>query len=576
MNSLFQGTYDDFELSPELQAGLVDLGYSHPTSVQSEVFDPIFERSDLVVQSQTGSGKTAAFCLPILKQLESSQKSHPQVLVLAPTRELAKQVATECGRLAHKTNTKVCSIYGGASYDSQIANLKAGAQFVVGTPGRLKDLNEREELDLSKIEVVVLDEADEMLSMGFWEDVTHLIAKTPKERQTLLFSATLPWAIEKSLVQITRDHQLINLSSDQVAAQTIRHVAHVEENPAQTKSRSLLYALELHKPTAAIVFCNTKEETGVLENYLQRFSFKAQALNGDMSQNVRERVMQGIKSREIDILIATDVAARGIDIPGLSHVFNYDLPDNPEVYVHRTGRTGRIGHLGTAVSLIRGADIIELDQVEKTYEIPFEKINFPAESEILWMQGERLATLLTEQAEGVETSQYHPIAESMLKRDDAIELLAYLLRSHFAKKPVATESSKPARERSKPKRQAREPREPREQKQPDYQDLYVTLGRSDGFEELSQLAQHVSELSGVDFGHFTGSGNLRDTSSHLEVDHEVADTVKEKIHGLERPSGVTETITCDFGTGKATARQQRPRPHQRRQNHRRPHSRHKQ
>ncbi|MEI6790768.1 MAG: DEAD/DEAH box helicase, partial [Myxococcaceae bacterium] len=430
MNSLFQGSYAQFGLSKELASGLLDLGYTQPTFVQNEVFKPIQSGTDLVVQSHTGSGKTTAFCLPVLTQI--TPEAHPQVLILVPTRELAKQVALECTRLGHHAHIRVTAIYGGASFDTQVAALKAGAQIVVGTPGRVKDLFQRHILDLSHIKTAVLDEADEMLSMGFWDDVTYLLGQTPKTRQTLLFSATLPFVIEQALGKIAKDPQTIKLSSDQISAESVRHVVHFE-NEAHTKSRNLLYALEFHRPKRAIIFCNTKDDTELLENYLKRFSLQVRALNGDMSQNAREKVMHEIKSGQLEILVATDVAARGIDIAGLSHVFNYELPDNPESYVHRTGRTGRMGQIGTAISLIRGKDGLLLDQLKKSFGVEYEEIALPPDSEILWMQGERLACLLTEQADGVEISQYRPIAETLLTRPDLSEILAFLMRSHFAK-----------------------------------------------------------------------------------------------------------------------------------------------
>ncbi len=574
MNALFQGSYDQFKLSPELTLGLKDLGYAHPTFVQNEVFTPIQNRQDLVVQSHTGSGKTTAFCLPILTQV--TPNPHPQVLVLAPTRELAKQVAQECSRLGHHAQIQVTAIYGGASFEAQIAALKAGAQIIVGTPGRVKDLFQRHILDLSKIKTAVLDEADEMLSMGFWDDVTYLLAQTPKERQTLLFSATLPWVIEQSLGQIARDPQTIQLSSDQITAESVRHVIHIE-NEAQTKSRNLLYALEFHKPKRAIIFCNTKDETELLENYLKRFSLQARALNGDMSQGAREKVMHEIKSGQLEILIATDIAARGIDIHGLTHVFNYELPDNPESYVHRTGRTGRMGQLGTAVSLIRGKDSLLLDQLKKSFGVDYEEVAMPPDSEILWMQGERLATLLTEHADGVEISQYRPIAASMLGRPDLSEILAFLMRSHFSQASAkASTYAKASADRSvdrsagtatqKPQHrpEQRPRREPRPEPAPAFKQIYITLGRQDGFQDLTALANHVSEISKIDLGHFTGSGNLRDTSSHLEVDTEVAEQIKAAVHGQPRPSGVTETLICDV----AQPRPRRPFHRKRPGNHR--------
>lgn len=551
MNALFQGSYDQFKLSPELAQGIKDLGYAHPTFVQNTVFEPIQNGQDLVVQSHTGSGKTTAFCLPILTKITTEK--HPQVLVLAPTRELAKQVASECARLGHHAKIQVTAIYGGASFDAQMAALKAGAQIVVGTPGRVKDLFQRKILNLSQVHTAVLDEADEMLSMGFWDDVTYLLNQTPKDRQTLLFSATLPWIIEQSLGQITNNPTTIKLSSDQITAESVRHVVHFE-NESQTKSRNLLYALEFHKPKRAIIFCNTKDETEVLENYLKRFSLQARALNGDMSQTAREKVMHEIKSGQLEILIATDIAARGIDITGLTHVFNYELPDNPESYVHRTGRTGRMGQIGTAVSLIRGKDGLLLDQLKKSFGVDYEEVSMPPDSDILWMQGERLAVLLTEHADGVEISQYRPIAASMLARPDLSEILAFLMRSHFAKIGQQTQFTKPTK--PTPQRPARFEKQP----EPAHKQIYITLGRQDGFNDLTTLANHVSEISKIDLGHFTGLGNLRDTSSHLEVDTEVAEKIKAAVHGQPRPSGVTETLICDIAQPKPRRPFQKRRP----------------
>lgn len=624
---LFTGSFDDFSLSPELMLGLKDLGYTKPTYVQREVFEPVRSGQDFVVQSHTGSGKTTAFCLPMLSMLED--KKVTQAIVLVPTRELARQVATECGRIAHHCNLKIAAVYGGASFEAQTAALKSGAQVVVGTPGRVKDMFERRILDVSNIKIAVLDEADEMLSMGFWEDVTYLLGRLPKTRQTLFFSATIPAPIESALGSLLKNPQRINLSSDNLAAKTVRHVAHIEDD-SQPKYRNLLYALEFHNPRHAVIFCNTKDETELLERYLRRFGFHVRALNGDMSQSARERVMADVKSGSLDMIIATDIAARGIDISGLTHVFNYELPENDEVYVHRTGRTGRIGASGVAVSLVRGKDVAQLGNLRNKFDLNFEEIALPSETELLWMQGERLAILLTEEADGVEVSQYRPVAEAMLSRGDVGEIVAFLLRAYYSRtvEPMRSpEKEAPKHDKKhesrdrKPKerrepREQREPREPREAREPeaakphhkpviilakdrkpeivapvqppilaereeeeddtganddmeagdepreDFKRLYITLGRNDGFASLSSLMHYISLTSGVDLGHFTGMGHVRDTSSHVEVDMEVAGAIINAMNGRSKstsaaPSESGEpapTVLCEEAKGNEPPR----------------------
>lgn len=591
-NHLFNGSFADFALPESLVSGLNDMGYKAPTQVQQSTFPIIANGSDVVVQSHTGSGKTTAFCLPILTKVDF-ESQNVQALVLSPTRELAKQVATECARLAHHTQAKVLPVYGGASIEAQIAALKAGVQIVVGTPGRLRDLIERKALKLEEARILVLDEADEMLSMGFWDDVIWIISHMHTARQTLLFSATLPTTIEHAIDKLLKNPERISTGDDSAKAPTVRHIIQVE-NENLPKQRNLLSAIEFHGAPAAIVFCNRKEETEVLAHYLRRFGLNAQALNGDMSQNERERVISQLKDRTIDFVIATDIAARGIDISGLTHVFNYELPDNNETYIHRTGRTGRMGKTGTAINLIRSKDLPTVEQLKETYEIQFEKLPLPADEELLWLQGARIAQKLTEEADGVEMSQYRPLAASMLTRGDAQEILTFLIRSHFSKtyaKPFAA-PQRPLKPKHEPK-----PKKPKiiekkaelskevEQNAPietasiepktapaplqdlppthhtpvvstKPQRLYITLGKNDGFAELMDLVQYVFQKAQVDMGFFTGMGNMREHSSHLEVEPEAVNTILEALNGSERPQGALEQtpVQCEIAL-----REQQPR-----------------
>ncbi len=562
-NSLFSGNFSDFGLREPLIKGLKRLGYKQPTNVQSAVFQHVSAGSDLVVQSHTGSGKTTAFGLPVLNQLDPETNA-VQAICLAPTRELALQVATELDRLAHDSDLTVLPIYGGASIRGQIDALKHGVHFVVGTPGRVMDLMERGVLKLNKVKYAILDEADEMLSMGFWEDVTSILKKLPKEKNTLLFSATLPDTIERAARTYLDDPQRVELSGDGIAAKSVRHIYH-EQNENWAKPRNMLYLLEFHKPESAIVFCNRRDETTMVAKYLKRFGYRTVSLNGDMSQREREKALALVKSNDLDLLISTDIAARGIDISHLPFVFNYDLPDFDEVYVHRCGRTGRIGRKGTAVSLIRGRYMSNLTAIQKNFQVEMEKMELPPEKEIIWMQANRIAEQILEAANGVETSQYREVAEALTTRGDATEVLAFLLKSHYGKPTQAPakgthEAKNDKANKNKPKAQ-----KPREEKASDqaeaenspFANLYVSLGRDNGLKELTDLMEALAAIAGVDPAQFTGAGNLRDHSSHIEVDKEISEKVKESINGKAYPEHLQSEkleedalMVCDFARPK--------------------------
>lgn len=553
-NSLFSGNFEDFDLPEALQRGLKRLGYNQPTRVQTAVFKSITGGADLVVQSHTGSGKTTAFGLPVLSKLDPDLPK-VQAVCLAPTRELALQVATELGRLSHDSGVVVAPIYGGASIRGQIDALKHGVHFVVGTPGRVLDLMGRGALSLKEVQFAVLDEADEMLSMGFWEDVTDILSKMPKSRQTALFSATLPDAIQRAARTYLKDPQRVELSGDGIAAKSVRHLYH-EQNEDWAKPRNLLYLLEYHKPTSAIIFCNRRDETELVSKYLRRFGYRTVPLNGDMSQKEREKALSKVRNNELDLLVSTDIAARGIDISHLPHVFNYDLPDFDEVYVHRCGRTGRIGRKGTAVSLVRGRYMSNLSNLQKNFQLEMNKIELPSEQEILWMQANRLAEQILEDANGVETSQYREVAQELLARGDSAEVLAYLLKSHYgrAQQKAAAPAVSPKGDRQESTRPPRE-KKPKQEAPEDspFSNLYVSLGRDNGLNELTDLMNALAELAEVDPANFTGAGNLRDHSSHIEVDKEIAEKVKEAVNGQAYPENLSSdkleegaAMVCDF------------------------------
>jgi ATP-dependent RNA helicase DeaD len=398
--------------------------------VQTAVFEPAIEGKNLVVQARTGTGKTAAFGLPLIDKLVRASQKSVQALILCPTRELALQVSRELEQIGQFRGTQVTAIYGGAPIGRQIEALQAGAQIVVGTPGRVLDHLRQKTLDPSGIKALVLDEADEMLSMGFARELNAIIETLPKNRQGLFFSATIPPAIERLAHSALRQTELITLSSDQVGALEISHYVYLLRSG--DKLTQLVKVLEIEDPESAVIFCNTRDETQRVAEALKARGFDADWLNGDLPQSDRERVMSATREGRLRFLVATDVAARGIDISHLTHVINHDFPESAEQYVHRTGRTGRAGRTGTAISIIGPKDIGNLYLLRLTYKIrPIEK-QLPSAGE---MKTRSEMDLLQLFVEAFASKPAHPddlsLAQRLLTHDDAERILAGMLREHL-------------------------------------------------------------------------------------------------------------------------------------------------
>ena len=372
--------FTDFELRAEVQQAVAASGYPSPTPVQAEIIPWMLEGRDVLAQSQTGSGKTAAFALPILSRLKK-RSNKPQTLVLAPTRELAIQVAKSFSTYgAHIPDFSVAAIYGGQEYEPQLKQLRRGVQVVVGTPGRVIDHIKRGTLDLSQLEFFVLDEADEMLNMGFLEDVEFVLKHIPASRQTALFSATLPKPIREISKQYLNNPAKVTIKQKTMTADSIRQRA-VFVSP-RDKVDLLMRFLEAEKADGTIVFTRTRDTTTVVAEKLIRAGYNAVALNGDMPQRTRERSVQRLKAGQLDILVATDVAARGLDVSRVSHVFNFDLPDGSESYIHRVGRTGRAGRSGEAIIFLTQSQRSKLRLIEKTTRQKIEIVDPPSTSDI--------------------------------------------------------------------------------------------------------------------------------------------------------------------------------------------------
>ena len=376
--NLMTTEFTTLDLRPELVQAITELGYSAPTPIQAGLIPLMLTGVDVIGQAQTGTGKTAAFALPILHNLEPAR--FPQALILAPTRELALQVAGAIEDYGKHLRLRVLAVYGGQPYGPQINSLKRGVDIIVGTPGRLIDLMERNVLDLSAVKTVVLDEADEMLNMGFIEDVETILAATPEERQTALFSATLPVRIRKLADRFMREPQSVTVKrSTLTVAGTEQRYYLVNESD---KLHAVMNLLEMEDPTSVLIFARTRAETGLLAGELTQRGFPAEALNGDLEQNARERILGRFRENQIKVLVATDVAARGLDIDDISHVINYQLPDDPEVYVHRIGRTGRAGKTGIAISLFAPREKRRLREIEAFTKQTLTKAVLPTADDI--------------------------------------------------------------------------------------------------------------------------------------------------------------------------------------------------
>ncbi len=356
-------TFADLHIHPDVLQAVSDVGYEVPSPIQAATIPALLAGSDVVGLAQTGTGKTAAFAIPILSKIDPESKA-TQALVLAPTRELALQVAEAFGRYAARLpRINVLPIYGGSSYGPQLAGLKRGAQIVVGTPGRVIDHLEKGRLDLSHLDYLVLDEADEMLQMGFAEDVERILADTPEYKQTALFSATMPPAIRKITTKYLHDPVEVTVKAKTATAENISQRYILVDG--RRKMDALTRLLEVESFEAMIVFVRTKQATEEVAEKLRARGFAAAAINGDIAQAQRERTITALKDGSIDILVATDVAARGLDVERISHVLNYDIPHDAESYVHRIGRTGRAGRSGAAVLFVSPRERHLLKSIEK-------------------------------------------------------------------------------------------------------------------------------------------------------------------------------------------------------------------
>jgi ATP-dependent RNA helicase DeaD len=469
--------FSELGLSPELLKAIDQLGFEQAAPIQAEAIPILMQGRDVVGQSQTGSGKTAAFAAPAIEKVDVAQRT-TQVLILCPTRELAIQVSEEVHKLAlFKRGLHALPVYGGQSYDRQLAGLRQGAHIVIGTPGRVMDHMRRGTLKLAAIKMVILDEVDVMLNMGFRDDIEHILQATPRERQTVFFSATIPRPIQQLIEKYSRDPQQVRMEQKALTVPTVEQVYY--EVDRRYKIDLLTRLIDIHDLKLGIIFCNTKRMVDDLVDHLNAQGYSADRLHGDMTQMMRDRVMQKFRKSGLDFLVATDVAARGIDVDDVEVVFNYDLPYDGEDYVHRIGRTGRKGRSGRAISFVSGREVFQIRNIERYTNMRIQRGQPPTANEVEEARTMVFLDKLRATLKGGEYKRHDRLIERLLEEGFASTDIASALIHHLQGGDAA-----PAKPAPRPEER---PRAEHPQRPPDRQ------SRPDRAEERHTRPQRLPE-----------------------------------------------------------------------------------
>ncbi|WPC75791.1 DEAD/DEAH box helicase [Vibrio porteresiae] len=548
--------FSDLALNSAILSALTEMGFVQPTPIQAASIPVLLEGRDALGKAQTGTGKTAAFSLPLLNKLDLAQRK-PQAIVMAPTRELAIQVAAEIKNLGQKiSGLKVLEIYGGASIVDQMRALKNGAHIVVGTPGRVKDLITRERLHLDECHTFVLDEADEMLKMGFVDDVTWIMEQAPSTAQRVLFSATMPPMVKDIVDRFLREPARIDVAGSNQTVAKVEQQFWVVKGVEKDEAMSRL--LETEETDASIVFVRTRQDTERLADWLSARGFKAAALHGDIPQSLRERTVDHIKQGVIDILVATDVVARGLDVPRITHVFNYDIPFDVESYIHRIGRTGRAGRKGKAILLVRTNQIRMLRTIERVTHSSMEEIQLPHRDKVAESRLTQLAADLEAEKEHKALDKFAELVEKIQGslEIDATTLAAILLKRQQGKRPLFYVGEDPmleAIERDKSRR--RERRDDRREggreggrdfgaNNADWETYQLQVGREQGVQVKDIVGALANEL-GLTKGSI-GAIKLAQGHTFVQLPKTMSTDVTSKLRKLRIRQKEVDAVVCDF------------------------------
>lgn len=537
-------TFEGLGLEERLVKATSELGFVNPTAIQEKAIPVLLSGTkDLIGLAQTGTGKTAAFSLPLL-QLIDAEKKHPQALVVCPTRELCLQIVKEIELFKkHIKGISVVAVYGGASIGLQIRDLKRGVQIVVATPGRLIDLIERKAINLEEIEYVILDEADEMLNMGFKEDIEFILQNTPKRESTWLFSATMPQEIKRVSKRYMKDPVEVTVGKVNTANKNIDHQYFV--TTAHQRYQSLKRLIDFNPGIYGIIFTRTKADAQEIAEKLTREGYDIDALHGDLTQQQRDKVMGQFREKSLQLLIATDVAARGIDVQGITHVINYELPDDVEVYTHRSGRTGRAGNTGICMSIVHSRELYRLKQIQNIVVAPFNRLEIPTGKDVCRKQFFYfMDKLLQTDISHGDYETYVPMLaekfadvtkEEVLKRVAAMEFDRFLKYYENAEDLNVREQSRESRSRDGRTVNRRDDQRGGRERgnfntgNGEMTRLFVNLGSKDGFYKASFL-QFILDMSDLRKD-VLGRIDMKEMNSWVEIDKRAASQMIKAVDG---------------------------------------------
>ncbi|MBM7867187.1 DEAD/DEAH box helicase [Heliobacterium gestii] len=500
------------DLSPKVAKAIFDMGFEEPSPIQAKAIPVIMQGKDLIGQAQTGTGKTATFGIPMAEAL-NPRDGRVQALVLCPTRELAIQVAQEISKIGRLSDLKSLPVYGGQSIDRQIRALRYGVQVVIGTPGRILDHLSRKTLRLNNVRMVVLDEADEMLDMGFIEDIEAIIKETPEDRQTLLFSATMPGPIQQLARQYMKEPEFVTISRDKLTVPLIEQVYY--ECKESQKVDALCRILDMEEIGSSIIFCRTKRGVDELVAALETRGYFAEGLHGDLTQAQRDRVMKKFRDGKAELLIATDVAARGLDVENVTHVINYDIPQDPESYVHRIGRTGRAGRKGIAITLINYREYRQLKLIERVTKARIQRRDLPSMADIVERQKEAHKMKIVKLLDAGHFGEYKSIISELAEDYDPMEIAAATLKLLVEGPEVQTEKEEA-------------PEFGNTGAEPGMVRLFMNIGRAQGIRP-QDIVRAVAEEAGIP-GNVIGVINIYDKFTFVEVPEDVAGRVMGVMH----------------------------------------------
>lgn len=558
-------TFEELGVNEEIRHAIEELGFEHPMPVQEEVIPYLLgNKNDVIALAQTGTGKTAAYGLPIIQKV-NPESSATQALILSPTRELCVQIADDLRDFSkYIKGLHVVPVYGGADIGGQIRTLKHGVQIIVATPGRLIDLMNRGVANLEDVNNVVLDEADEMLNMGFTESIDAIFEKLPENHNTLLFSATMSKEIERIAKNYLHDYKEIVVGSRNEGAEHVNHIYYMVH--AKDKYLALKRVVDFHPRIYAIIFCRTKLETQEIADKLIKDGYNAESLHGDLSQQQRDLTMQKFRKHTVQLLVATDVAARGLDVDDLTHVINYGLPDDIESYTHRSGRTGRAGKKGTSISIIHSREKFKVRQIEKQIGKEFVDGTLPTAEEICKKQLYKAMDNIMKA--DVDEEEIAPYMEEIMRqfayidKEDIIKkmvtiyfgrFLEYYKNAPEIEKPTGSKREKDGKER-KQRTQGGGSRGKREA-EPGFQRLFINLGKADGFypgEIMQFINKHVR--GHVEVGHI----DLLQKFSYIEVPEEDGRKVMNALSGTKYKGRIVRCNDAeDEGHGRGTRKQER-------------------